>query len=320
MPDLSIIIVNWNSMEYVRQCLRSLFKHSVQTSTEVIVVDGASFDGCGEMLAREFPTVIFVQGMENLGFAKANNLGAKYARGGNLLFLNPDTELIEDSVSVLLGHLATLPDAGAVGCRLLNSDRSVQTSCIQSYPTFLNQVLDSEFLRRLLPKSPLWGMKALYMVNPLPSEVEVISGACILIKRTVFEDVGGFSEIYFMYAEDLDLCCKIQRADFRTYYVPATSIVHHGGGSSRESVNSFSSVMMRESVFRFLKTNRGLTSALLYRAGMMASSCGRMLLIVPLLLISSKRVPRHGAYSVQKWKAILRWSCGMKPPLPQASQ
>ena len=313
MLDLSVIIVNWNSKDYVRKCLSSLFKHCPHISMEVVVVDGASFDGCDEMLAREFPTVKFVQSKKNVGFAKANNLGVRNAKGRNLLFLNPDTELVENSIDMLLTHLATLPQAGAVGCKLLNSDGSVQTSCIQSFPTVVNQILDSEFLRRRFPRSRLWGMAALHSDGDSPSEVEVISGACILTKRDVFESVGEFSKTYFMYGEDLDLCFKIKQAGFRSYYVPQTSIIHHGGGSTQQTISNFSSVMMRESVFRFLSNNRGVASAMLYRAAMVATSFVRMLLIIPLLVVSDNQVVRHGTGSLRKWKAILRWSCGLEP-------
>ena len=201
--------------------------------------------------------MVFVQSKVNVGFARANNLGVRHAKGHNLLFLNPDTEFVENSLDVLLGHLATLPQAGALGCKLLNSDRSVQTSCIQSFPTVVNQILDSDFLRRRFPRSRLWGMAPLHSERLSPSQVEVISGACLLMKREVFERVGGFSETYFMYGEDLDLCFKIQQAGFHNYYVPDTSIIHYGGGSTRQSVSNFSAVMMRESVFRFFSANRG---------------------------------------------------------------
>jgi len=309
---LSTIIVNWNSKDYLRACLTSLFRHRPQADFEVIVVDGASFDGCGEMLKHEFPSVVFVQSEKNLGFARASNLGARHAQGSNLLFLNPDTEFLEDSIDPLLRHLAKLPEAGAANCRLLNSDRSLQTSCVQSYPTVVNQVLDAEFLRRRLPRLRLWGIAALYSDAIEPCEVEAISGACLLIKAKAFETVGGFSEDYFMYGEDLDLCFKLKRAGFRVYHVPETSIVHHGGGSTQASDGSLPNVMMLESVFRFMRSNRGALSASLYRAAMAASSLVRLSLILPLLAIPKNRVIQHGENSLRKWRAILRWSCGLE--------
>ena len=128
------------------------------------------------------------------------------------LFLNPDTELVGPAINVLFDHLRALPDAGAVGCKLLNSDGTVQTSCIQSIPTILNQVLDSEASRAKWPRSLLWGMAPLFSASENPEEVEAITGACVMLKREVFEEVGLFSEDYFMYAEDIDLSYKIRKA------------------------------------------------------------------------------------------------------------
>src|SRR5664280_1246315 len=144
--DLSIIIVNWNSKSFLRQCLISLGARCKSPASEVIVVDGGSFDGCAEMLAQDFPWVIFIQSETNVGFARANNSAVSRARGRCLLFLNPDTEFLEDSISILMSRLEALPNAGAVGCQLLNSDGSLQTNCVQAFPTIWNQVLDSRFL------------------------------------------------------------------------------------------------------------------------------------------------------------------------------
>jgi GT2 family glycosyltransferase len=312
VPELSIIIVNWNSKDFLRQCLASMKVHCHGVSLETIVVDGGSFDGCGEMLAREFSSVIFIQSDKNIGFARANNLGARRASGHCLLFLNPDTEFFEDSLCVLMEQLRTLPQAGLVGCRLLNSDRSLQTSCVQAFPTVCNQVLNSEFLRRQFPGWKIWGMAALFADPARPAAVQVISGACILARRDVFEAVGGFTGQYFMYGEDADLCRKIARAGHRVYYAPQTSIVHHCGSSSRQAQNNFSNIMLRESIYRFLKLNHGKTTAAAYRVAMSVLSVVRLPLILVLLPISRGKVVRHGAGSLRKWFSILRWGLGLE--------
>jgi len=151
--DLSIVIVNWNSADYVRRCVQAIRHNSPAFSYEIVVVDSGSFDRCGEMLNREFPEVRFVQSQSNVGFASANNLGAGLAMGRFLLFLNPDTEVVGDALDKLVKALEQQPDAGLAGARLLNTDGSLQTSCIQSFPTILNQVLDCEWLRRLFPRA-----------------------------------------------------------------------------------------------------------------------------------------------------------------------
>jgi GT2 family glycosyltransferase len=200
--EVSIIIVNWNSRDFVRQCLASLYRHTSGFAFEVIVVDGASYDGCKEMLEAEFSSVRFVQCEKNVGFARANNLGAEQAQGTTLLFLNPDTELLDDAPADLVRILRSTPEAGLVGCRLLNSDRSVQTSCVQALPTVFNQFFDSEYLRSRFPHWRTWGTVSLQIGSGEPMVVQAVSGACMTIARSDFVAVGGFTPSYFMYGEE----------------------------------------------------------------------------------------------------------------------
>lgn len=312
MPDVSIIIVNWNSKDFVRKCLHSIDAYCRDMSLEIIVVDGGSFDGCDQMLVREFPSAKFIQSEKNIGFAKANNLGARIAVGKILWFLNPDTELTENSLRVLADKLTMLPQAGAVGCKLLNTDGSLQASCVQAFPTVLNQIINSEYLRGRFPDWKIWGNAILRAQPPRTARIELLSGACIMAKTEVFNAVGGFTEQYFMYGEDADLCFKIARAGYGVYYTPETSIVHHGGSSTRQAQSNFSNVMMRESVYRFLKLNRGWIYAGVYRSVLAASSLVRLPLIFLCLPLSGNRMVRHGSSSLRKWFSILRWGLGLE--------
>jgi GT2 family glycosyltransferase len=304
---LSIIIVNWNSRVLVRQCLASLVACCRLEDLELIVVDSGSFDGCGDMLAAEFPAVRFLQCPDNVGFARANNLASRHARGRQLLFLNPDTLLSEDSPARLSRRLQELPRVGALGCRLLNTDQTVQTSCIQSFPTVLNQMLDAQWLRQRFPRSRLWGMAALFDGSQLPSRVAAISGACLAVNRDAFEAVGGFTESYFMYGEDMDLCRKLHDAGWGVYYTPETSLVHIGGGSSRQAPGRFSVVMMRTSVHRFILIHQGRLAAGAYRVGMGLAAIAR------LALLGVAQLGRRDSGSWQKWRTTLRWSAGLEP-------
>jgi N-acetylglucosaminyl-diphospho-decaprenol L-rhamnosyltransferase len=307
--ELSIIIVNWNSKDYLRQCLASLQRETPELAAEIVVIDSASYDGAGEMLQKEFPAVRFIQSDKNLGFARANNAAFAASHGRYVLFLNPDTEVVGRALPDLLTALKTLPQAGAVGGKLLNTDGSVQTSCIQSVPTILNQLLDSEFLRARWPKSGLWGMAALFCHDPKPQPVEAISGACVMLKREVFEQVGRFSEDYFMYAEDIDLSAKVARAGWRNYYVPNAVVVHHGGGSSAGAVSQFSTVMMREAIWRFLRKTRGAVYGFGYRLTTLLAALVRLLFLALLFPVQILRRRRESwQASFQKWRAVLRWS------------
>jgi len=234
------------------------------------------------------------------------------SHGRNILFLNPDTEIEGQAINELYYHLNSLQNAGIVGAKLLNSDRSVQETCIRAFPAILNQVLDSDMLRKFFPRSGLWGTEPLLANNELPKEVDAVSGACIMMKRAVFENVGMFSTDYFMYSEDIDLCLKVREAGLHTYYVPTAVIVHHGGtSSSQTSVNTFSTVMMLESRWRFFRKSRSLWYASLYRLAMFGTCVVRLGLL--LFLWSSRRLLGKEPPSenvLKKWIARLRWTLG----------
>jgi GT2 family glycosyltransferase len=311
--DLSIIIVNWNSKDYLKRCITSILKTTFGIEYEIVVIDSASFDGCGEMLREQYPQVQFIQSDKNLGFAKANNEAFKVSRGRNLLFLNPDPELVSPAVNAMYDCVRSLPNAGAVGCKLLNADRSVQTSCVKSFPTILNQFLDSEVLRALWPKSFLWGMSVLFGAGNEPEQIEALSGACLMLRRSVFERVGLFSEEYFMYGEDVDLCHKVRRAGYQNLYVPRATVVHFGGGSTKRALSDFSEIMIRESNWRFLRKTRGRFYGVGYRSGTLFSSIARI--VVLMMLPAGRIVCQRGdslKTSLRKWRAILSWSLGFE--------
>lgn len=313
--DLSIIIINWKSRAFVRDCLASIYATSGVMPYEVVIVDNASYDGCEEMLKSEFPEVLFIQSEHNLGFAAANNLALSQSRGRNVMFLNPDTEIQGMAIQALLSSLESIPDAGMVGAHLLNSDLSLQTTCITALPSILNQALSSDYLRQTFPKWKTWGMRPLFEENEEPVQVEAISGACMLARREVIERVGGFSTDYFMYSEDMDLCVKIIKTGWKIYYVPDAIIVHHAGGSSssREESN-FSSIMLRESLVHFFAVHRGRLYASLYRSSTVFVSICRILLLMAVVPIALH--PRGYWFltrATKKWRNILAWSLGLIP-------
>lgn len=311
--NLSIIIINWKSQAFVRDCLTSIRANIGSLTHEILVVDNASFDGCEEMVRSEFPYVLFIQSKHNLGFAAANNLAFTHSSGRNILFLNPDTEIRGPAIQELVSTLECLPDAGMVGARLLNSDGSLQTTCIAAVPVILNQTLNSRYLRRTFPRWKIWGMRALFENSPMPVTVEAISGACMLARREVIQHVGGFRTDYFMYAEDMDLCVTIARAGWKIYYVPDAAIVHHAGGSSasREESN-FSNIMLRQSVTHFFKLHRGSFYAMLYRASLTIISVLRILVLLIFCPLLIRRWGYRGvSFALKKWCAIFLWSLGI---------
>jgi GT2 family glycosyltransferase len=314
MPDLSIVFVNWNSSDYLRACLRSIYSQTRGVTFEIIVVDNASPNDDLDGLKREFPGIQLIKSKENLGFARANNAGFKQSSGECVLFLNPDTEVLGSAIPEMLRQLQSLPYAGTVECKLLNSDMSIQTSCIQRFPTILNQLLDIEALRLRWPACGLWRIAPLFSAAQQPVETEVISGACLMIRRNVFEAVGLFSEDYFMYAEDVDLCFKVHRAGFKNYYVGGARVVHHGGGSSKQqSSDQWSTVAQKEAILQLCRKTRGPLYALLFRASTAAAAVVRLIAVFPMLVMGQAAAPRQRMISARKkWAAILRWSIGFE--------
>jgi N-acetylglucosaminyl-diphospho-decaprenol L-rhamnosyltransferase len=312
--DVSIIIVNWNSKDYLKVCIESIVKVPYGRKYEIIVVDNGSFDGCGEMLATAFPEVRFIQSEENEGFASANNRAFEVSKGRKLLFLNPDTEVKEGAVECLNNQLDCLDAAGIVGPKLLNSDGTVQTSCARVFPNIWNQVLGATAIMKLFPNSKLWYTTQLVTNTTKPREVDAVSGACLMIKREIFQEVCFFSEDYFMYTEDMDLCFKARQKGWKTYYVPGAVVVHHGGQSSATSpITGFSAVMLVESTWRFLKQNKSASYAKMFMFAIFVGGLFRMF-----CLLAMWPVARVGGRSQQvsvalrKWKHRLRWALGLE--------
>ncbi len=312
LRDLSIIIVNWKSADYLDRCLQTITGQPQGLDLEIVVVDNASFDGSEELIRTKFPRVNYVQSYENLGFARANNLGFERSTGKTLLFLNPDTEILGGAIRTLWTALETLPDAGAVNSRMLNSDRSLQPDSVHRFPTLFNQMWDVN-PRRFLP-SRFTAASAKNGRSGEIREVDAVSGACVMIRREVFEKIGRWSSEYFMYSEDLDLCFKIRRAGFKIYQIQSAAIVHHGGGSSRKQENEYRSVLlMKASIYEFLKKFKGSKYARCYKMSMAPISTGRLILTL-LAYPAAVLLGKAGAVGpvMTKWGKILAWSLGLE--------
>jgi len=300
---LSIIIVNWNSTAYLLKCIESIYKYTHETEFEIIVVDNASPDDDVRLVKHQFPDVVLIESSENLGFARANNLGFRASSGEYVVFLNPDTILINPAFDLILHQVRSLSNLGVVGCTLFNEDRTIQTSAIQTFPTVLNQLLDVDFIRNRFPACALWNIAPLLKGGNLPSHVQVISGACLLLRREVFAQVGHFSEDYFMYAEDVDLCYKVAKTGFTNYYVPQAQIVHYGGKSS---VKSRAVLMKWRSILHYVAKHHGNVYQLAFRIAMACSAMLRLAVLSLRWLVV--RGPRKESVqgTLLKWWLILK--------------
>ena len=311
--ELSIIIVNWNALDYLRECIASIYENTGGIDFEIIVVDNASTKGNLDILNILYPDIILIKSGKNLGFAGANNLGCRQAKGDYVLLLNPDTKLVGSAITILLDRIKQLPSAGIIGCRQVNPDLSVQTTSIQKFPTILNQILNIEVLRLRWPGFPLWNIAPLFSENSAPVAVDVIPGACMLLRRQVFERVGMFSEEYFMYAEDIDLNIKIKQIGLKNYYVSEAVIIHYGGkSSSQANVNQWATMMKYRAMDIYYSKYHGRVYAMIYRASMGASAMGRILLIALAFPFGNILCDRHALrLAIKKWGAVLIWTLGL---------
>jgi N-acetylglucosaminyl-diphospho-decaprenol L-rhamnosyltransferase len=230
MTEVSAVVVSYNSAADLPDCLRSLRSEGV---ADVVVVDNASADGSVEVVRRVDPDATVVETGANLGFGTAANRGAALATGDHLLILNPDTVVEPGTVKALSEALDRDPGMAAVGPRLENVDGSVYPS-VRRFPD-LTVAFGHAFLGLVWPRNPAtrrYRMLDWDHDQPAP-RVDWVSGACMLVRRSAFEMVGGFDEAYFMYVEDVDLCWRLGQAGWRIGYEPAGRVVHALGGSSR---------------------------------------------------------------------------------------
>jgi GT2 family glycosyltransferase len=313
VPSVSIIIVNWNSLPYLRECLASILFEDASHDFEVIVVDNASTVDETIAIRAEYPSVLAIRSEKNLGFAGANNLGFEHASTPVALFLNPDTKVIGSAIHLMLAQLQSTPNAAIMGCKLLNTDGSVQTSCIQRFPTILNQCLDLEFLREHWPLWKIWGIAPLFSDVRESVDVEVVSGACLMITREAFARVGKFSERYFMYAEDVDLCYQTRKAGWRVCYTGEATVVHHGGGTSKpRKGNDWVAIMQRQAILKFCLMAHGRLYAMAYRAATGFNAACRLIILAALFPLRQMAAEKRMVHSTtSKWLSVLKWSVGL---------
>lgn len=228
--DLSIIIVSWNTRDLLAQCLASIYTSSLTYSFDVWVVDNASDDGSAQMLRDEFPQVHLLANDENVGFARANNRAIRQSTGRYVLLLNPDTVVSLDAFQGLVHFMETHAGAGAAGPMLLNPDGSLQPSCHPA-PTLSRELWRLFHLDSIRPYG-IYRMDA--WDTHRPRDVDVVQGACLLLRRSILDQIGLLDERYYIYSEEVDLCTRIQRAGWRLYWVPTAAVVHYGGQSTKQ--------------------------------------------------------------------------------------
>jgi GT2 family glycosyltransferase len=244
-------------------CLRSIDENRPRAEFEIIVVDNASTDGSVDTIKSSFPDVKIIANSENLGFSAANNRAVRIAKGQYLFLLNPDTIVYPNSLDTLITFLDDHSDVGACGPKFLGADGQVHFS-VGYVPTFRALLYGRTFLRSLgIFRRCHKELTARNLNFEKTAEVEQLSGAALMIRRSVMEEIGSMDENFFMYYEDVDLCLRIRKAGLRIVFVP-DSIITHIGGKSTEQVSARRRIMLYRSMFIFFRKHRGRFETLLF--------------------------------------------------------
>lgn len=259
---LSVVIVSYNVRYYLEQCLCSLRQSLDGTDAEVFVVDNHSHDNSVEYLRKRFPNVKYVSLNHNLGFSRANNIAIRQSAGEYVLLLNPDTIVGENVIRQCLEFMDSHRDAGSLGVQMIKCDGTVAMESRRGLPTPMVSLYKMTGLCRRFPCSRRFGRYYMsYLPWDRPSEIEVVSGAFCLLRRSVLDDVGLLDEDYFMYGEDIDLSCRILKGGYKNWYIPCR-ILHYKGESTQKSSFRYVHVFY-DAMFIFFRKHYGHLTSLL---------------------------------------------------------
>ena len=278
--DVSIVLVNWNTRDILCNCLRSVYEQTEHATFEVIVVDNASSDGSQEMVRRQWPQVRLICNNENRGFAAANNQGIAVANGRYVLLLNSDTIVLANAIAKTVKFADDHPEAGVVGCRVLNQDRTLQPTCFM-FPSLLNLFLSATYLYKLFPKNRFFGREQMtWWSRDDVRSVDVVTGCFMFVRREAIQEVGAMDERFFMYAEETDWCYRFKQAGWKNLFFPGAEIIHLGGQSTQQ-VKPQMILQLKAGILRFIRKHRTLPD---YAAACLLTSAWFALRVVPWVL------------------------------------
>jgi GT2 family glycosyltransferase len=269
--DVSIIIVNYNTKELLRDSIISIMKNTLNINYEIIVVDNNSSDGSVQMVENEFPSVVLIASEKNGGFAYANNLGVAKAKGKYIFLLNSDTIILNDAISKMFNFMEENKEIGILGPKLLNADLTDQTS-VFGFPTIFKEVASifefKKLLKNKIIKKVVLAMSKIVLPSDVgqymrnydkdrkPEVVQVLVGAAMLIREEVIDAIGGLDENYFMYYEEIDYCLQAYKQGWKCVFYPYAEIIHLIGQSSKK-VSEFSFITRYVSMLKYFRKNHG---------------------------------------------------------------
>ena len=311
--DFSIVIVNWNTGNLLKACLQSIFEQSPPGTFEIIVVDNASADDSCELMQSHFPQVKLISNQVNLGFARANNQGIRYGQGQYIMLLNPDTCFLKDVLSEIKGVLDQQPDIGIIGAQLVTPDNTLQRWArgnMLSLWTAFNHYL---FLSDLFPRRRFFAGIADNVNHQMITDMDWVSGACLTIRRGIFEQVGLLDETLFMYNEDMELCYRVKQAGYRVVYLPTARVKHFVSQSMQQQSEEKILAGPLRSQDDFYQRLYGQKRLILFRSIICVGTFLRFVFRLVLLLLRSgeqsryrlREAKRYALTAVNLWRSTI---------------
>jgi GT2 family glycosyltransferase len=233
---LSILIVNYNAGRLLKDCIKSIYRETLTIPFDIWVVDNNSQDNSITIIKQYYPKVNVIENRTNIGFAKANNMALSKSKTDYWLLLNPDTVVRDNAIEKVVKFMDRNPEVGIVGCRVLNEDGTLQFACRRSIPTPRVAFFRLSGLSRLFPNSKITAKYNLTYLDPNETnEVDAVSGAFLMIRREVVDNIGMLDERFFMYGEELDWCLRTKKAGWTVMYYPDAEIIHYKGECSKSN-------------------------------------------------------------------------------------
>src|SRR5436305_10775375 len=306
---LSIVIICWNDLRVIRDCLRSIYEGTHNTSLEVILSDNGSVDGSVEFVRRHYPSVRVLENQENLGFARGNNAGIRVASGEYVLILNPDTIIHDGALDNLVAFADRHPDAGAFGCKVLNPDGTYQLSA-RLFPTIWRYWVNALGLRRFA------NLSSLFVYEEYPGwhgdterVIDWQTGCCVMLRGDLLNRLGGFDEQFFYHFEEVDLCRRVWNAGNPILFTPEAVITHLGGQSVSRFPIRFD-IEKHRSRYRYFYKHFGARGA---------RSCRRLSITRIRLrqlgygLKNFFRPTESGERRLEMYREVVRWNLAIDP-------
>lgn len=260
MMDLSISIVTWNTKDLLEQCLCSIYDTAGEVNFEIFVVDNNSFDGSPKMVVEKFPQVNLIQNRDNLGYAKANNQAIRRSKGRYILILNSDTVVLPNAIEVMVNFMDEHRKTGAIGCKLLNPDNSLQPSYNKRFhnltDAFLNNIFFVFTIKMMILNNRIFRkylIQHFYKGYNVEQEIAWSGGSCLMVRQETIEEAGLMDEHFFMYSEEQDWCYRTKAAGWKIYYIPYAQVIHYGSQSSQQCSDRIFVEIYRSQLFFYKK-------------------------------------------------------------------